>query len=212
MLNKSIPYKNIIMSIAPEAIRNVVVPDLPEGFSYRLFREGDEKHWARIETSVLEFDSEKEAEEYFSTYFLPHLDELKRRSVFIVNADGLPVATATAWFEKESDACGYRPIIQWVATDPACQGLGLGRAVVSKALSLFPELHPDREAFLHTQTWSNRAVWLYHTLGFTLCRTRSIRPIRAKSFFVNEYEDAVKILGLVLEKDKIATLVATSVE
>lgn len=215
MLNKSLPFKHITMAISPEAIRNITVPELPEGFRFRFFQEGDEKNWARIETSVLEFDTEAIAEEYFSQYFLPQIDELKHRSVFIVNADGLPVATTTAWFEKESDPFGYRPVIQWVATDPACQGLGLGRAVVSKALSLFPGLHPGQEAFLHTQTWSHRAVWLYHSLGFTLCRKRSIVPIRLLPdcpFFPNEYEDAIKILGLALEKDKIDQLVAASVE
>lgn len=215
MLNKSLPYKNIIMAIAPEAIQKASPPTLPEGFRYRLFQEGDEKHWARIEKSVLEFETESAAREYFETYFLPQIEELKRRCVFVVNPDGLPVATTTAWFENASAPFGYRPVIEWVAADPASQGRGLGRAVVSKALSLFPELHPGKEAFLHTQTWSDRAVWLYHTLGFNLCRRRTImqvRPVENENVFPNEYEDAIKILGLALDKDKIAALTAASVE
>lgn len=212
MLDKSIPYKHFIMAISPDAIAKTVVAALPEGFAYRLFRDGDEKHWARIETSVLEFIDATMAESYFVAYYLPELDELKKRCVFVVNSDGLPVATATAWFEKETDPCGYRPTLHWVSAHPDYQGLGLGRAVVSKALSLFPALHPGKEAFLHTQTWSHRAVWLYHLMGFNLCRTRSVVQNQHRDFFPNEYEEGLEILRGVIDQNKANELAATSVE
>ena len=62
MLDKSIEFKNIIMKIEPNKIKNIANPILPDGFSFRFFETGDEAHWARIEASVLEFDSNDKAE------------------------------------------------------------------------------------------------------------------------------------------------------
>ncbi|MBP2643504.1 MAG: Acetyltransferase family [Firmicutes bacterium] len=59
MLDKSIPYQNIIMKIPAKDIFSICVPELPDGFPFRLFEDSDEVHWARIETSVLEFESEQ---------------------------------------------------------------------------------------------------------------------------------------------------------
>ena len=106
MLDKSIPYKNIIMRMPYDKVQSQPEPVLPDGFSFRFFQEGDEKHWARIETSVLEFADEASAERYFTRDYLPCLDDLKHRCVFVLNRDKLPVATATAWYASSS--LGYR--------------------------------------------------------------------------------------------------------
>ena len=49
MLDKSIPYKHVIMRLNNNNYTGE--PSLPEGFSFRFFRKGDEHHWARLETS-----------------------------------------------------------------------------------------------------------------------------------------------------------------
>lgn len=212
MLDKSIPYRSFIMVLTPERAAKIAVPELPEGFVYRFFRDGDEKTWARIETSVLEFPDEDKAAQYYANTFLPRRDELPGRCVFIDNPDGLAVATATAWNENEDDPAEARGILHWVSCDPSCQGQGLGRAVVAKALSLFPKLEPGREIFLHTQTWSHRAVWLYHTLGFRLCRERTIfRAEPGAPAHVNEFAEGLEVLRTVMDKTKTAILEAESV-
>ena len=74
-------------------------PLLPSGYKTRLFTEGDETHWARIETSVLEFDSANQVYDYFvKLTFL--IDDLKSRCIFVLNPIGLPIATATAWYDN----------------------------------------------------------------------------------------------------------------
>lgn len=132
MLDKSIPYYNVIMKRAS----NLKINDceLPTGFSNVFFDEGDEKAWAAIETSVGEFDSEEEALSYFKKEYIPHIDELKRRSIFIKNHDGEKVATFTAWWNY---TCGrYVPFVHWVGVKPEFQGLGIGRAITIKGLGL----------------------------------------------------------------------------
>ena len=59
MLDKSIPYQNIIMCADRDHLICMEEPVLPEGFSFRLFCPGDEKQWARLEWAVGEFPTEK---------------------------------------------------------------------------------------------------------------------------------------------------------
>ena len=74
MLDKSIPYAALKM------IRKAgtPIPDfpLPDGFRFVFYKDGDEMDWARIETSVDEFDSEFAALLRFKEDFIPYKDEL----------------------------------------------------------------------------------------------------------------------------------------
>ena len=58
MLDKSLPYRNIVMRIPGEAVPFIGEPALPAGYSFRLFQEGDEAAWAAVEASVGEFETE----------------------------------------------------------------------------------------------------------------------------------------------------------
>lgn len=203
MLDKSVVYKNIIMKMPAEKVLSTVASQLPEGFRFRLFENGDELHWARIETSVLEFESREAALSYFTREFLPHPDQLENRCVFIVDPQGTPVATATAWFSEGPGE--YRPILHWVSVEPERQGLGLGRAVVTRALSLFPSLHPMQDVFLHTQTWSHVAIGLYHSMGFNMTKNETFGSAQ------NDYEEAMQVLESFMKPELCEELRKTAV-
>ena len=160
MLDKSIEFKRIVMR-GERAGMNISPPVLPGGYAFRFYETGDAAHWARIETSVLEFDSEDDARRHFAEEFLPHEDELRRRCVFVLRPDGLPIATATAWFSEEHPAR-----LHWVAVCPEEQGRGIGKAITLKVLEIFRELAPAEPIWLFTQTWSRVAVKMYEKLGF----------------------------------------------
>lgn len=210
MLDKSIPLKKIIMKL--EAKNNTWhEPSLPDGFSFRFYEKGDEYHWARIETSVLEFDHENAAVEYFSKEFLPYPSEIKRRCIFIVSPEGLPVATTTAWF-RETDQQRYGQL-HWVAVCPEYQGMGLGKAVVQKALTVFQELEPGRDIYLGTQTWSHVAIRVYYKLGFRLVREETVDlssnflPRKVKTKY--DIDAALEILKNVYEEEFYQKLAGT---
>lgn len=203
MLDKSIPYKNIIMKLDHARIPSFADPILPDGFTFRPYQQGDAAHWARIETAVAEFDAEAEAQDYFIKKYLPHVDMLPSRCVFVLDAQGLPVATATAWYE-DSAAHGRQASLHWVAVCPACQGLGLGRAVVTKALGAFPAAEPGKDVFLHTQTWSHPAVRLYHKLGFVMMKTARLGQSE------NNYDEAVALLKEVIPDAAYRSLTDTA--
>jgi len=174
MLDKSIPYVGLIMKMRREKLSEIHVPELPAGYTYHLYEDGDEIHWARLETAVLEFTDFDKALAYFNReYRDPFREELYRRCAFVCNSEGVPVATATSWFMESS--LGHKGWLQWISADPSYQGKGLGRAVIAKALSLYPDLGPNTDIYLHTQTWSHKAMYLYHKFGFELSLIDDIR-------------------------------------
>ncbi len=174
MLDKSLPYQGFIMKMRQEKLAAVTVPELPPGYHFKLYQDGDEVHWARLESSVLEFPSQEKALAYFNhDYRDPFRDELKRRCVFVTTDDGVPVSTATAWFMES--ALGHKAWLQWIATDPGHQGRGLARAAIAKALSLYPAVGPASDIYLHTQTWSHKAIYLYHRIGFEFFLTGPLK-------------------------------------
>ena len=164
MLDKSVPYLDILMK--RPAGTKIPVYSLPEGYRYVLYRPGDEIAWAELEFSVLEFPNPEKGLALFQQTFLPDQEELKRRCLFIEDSTGQKLATAMAWWNmtgKQRDAW-----LHWVSVSPKSQGLGLGKAVVSKALHLLLEIEGDRDIYLHTQTWSHKAVGIYLKCGFQI--------------------------------------------
>lgn len=187
MLDKSIPYFDMTMRCPSARVRECEPRCLPEGFRYRMYRPGDMHGWALLETSVDEFGSVEKAEAYFAQNFLPYEDQLGERMCFIVDESDKTVATATAWYMK--DELRRWALLHWVACAPHCQGRALGRAVIERALSLFREYEPGQDVYLHTQTWSARAVGIYLRFGFALMKTEAVGKVK------NEHAlDAVEAL------------------
>lgn len=208
MIDKSVEYKNVIMRLdAPCACCDSRIA-LPEGFSFKFFTPQEEAHWARIETSVLEFSSEDEARAYFEKAYLPHVAELTQRCIFITNPDNLPIATANAWYAKSD--LGYQAALHWVAVCPEYQGMGLGRAIVRKALSVFAELEHGRPIWLKTQTQSHPAIKLYHSLGFNLVRKDPLANTTARngiiSIYQNDFTEALEVLRPIFGNEYIGRL------
>ena len=165
MLDKSLQYFDFIMKMPKERIGALPEITLPPGYTLDFYKAGDDQAWARLEALVLEFVSEEKALEYFrKNYSVPFTPQLEQRCVFVRDASGKAVSTATAWFMSSS--LGNRGWLQWISTDPEHQGRGLARAVITKALQLFPKYEPFSDIYLHTQTWSHKAIYLYHKLGF----------------------------------------------
>ena len=143
-------------------LKTIPESPLPVGFQFRLFQAGDEKEWARINAATGEFSGTDVALQRFDTEFGPYLAEVKKRMLFILNEEELPIGTATAWFgEWEGQTIGR---LHWVEIIPEYQGKGLGKPLISRAIKLLAYYHA--EAYLKTQTTSQAAIHLYGKLGF----------------------------------------------
>jgi len=194
MLDKTVPFAKLKM------VRKAgtPIPDfpLPEGFKYTYFQEGDEMDWARIETSVDEFDSEFAALLRFKEDFMPHVEELNRRCLFIETEDGEKVATANAWWSYVENE--RRAWLHWVSVAAGYQGLGLGKAIVSKVTRLLMEIEGDVDFYLSTQTWSYKAINIYKKCGY--------EPTAEKALYLRKhrshYKKALKILEKLEERGR----------
>ena len=175
MLDKSLPYKSIIMRMEAAVAERLAPPAPAAGYRIRPFVPGDERHWARIETSVGEFSEEAAARAYFERVYLP---EAALQCLFVVTEQDEPVATATTWTEEEASLRQLQ--LQWVAVEPAHQGRGLGRAIATAAVRRAVRLAPGEAILLHTQTWSHRAL-------------RSKEGTGMKRY-PNEFEEAMEVL------------------
>ena len=185
MLDKTVPYVSLFMCKKA----GTPIPDfpLPEGFRYTFFKDGDETDWARIEASVLEFDSEFAALLFFKENFIPYTEDLHNRCLFIENRGGEKVATATAWWSHLEGQC--RPWIHWVGTTPMYQGLGLGKSITARATGLLTELDGDEDIYLKTQTWSYKAIGIYNTCGFKPTDEKVLYSARKSN-----YKKALRVL------------------
>jgi len=191
MLDKSIPYAGFYMR--RKAGEPIPAYPLPDGFRFVFFDDGDENEWARIETSVLEFDSEFAALLHLKREYMPHSQELNRRCIFIENSSGEKVATSMAWW---GNIKGERhPWLSWVSVVPEYQGMGLGKAIISRATGLLAELEGDKDFYLCTQTWSYKAVEIYRNHGF--------EPIYEKALYKEKgdnFSKAMRILKRIRRK------------
>jgi len=194
MLDKSVPYAKLIM--CRKAGTPIPEFPLPDGFKFAFYSDGDDKHWARIETSVGEFDSEFSALMLFRRDFIPHVDELYRRCLFIENKDGKKIATANAWWATNND--NRLAWLHWVSVDPNYQGLGLGKAVSAQTTRLMCELEGDVDIYLSTQTWSYKAIDIYKKCGYEPTDEKVLYGPKSK----NDYKKALKILAKLEKKHK----------
>lgn len=140
------------------------IPDieLPPGYSFRFYQPGDEKNWRTIEASAREFLCPEEAVPVWQRYFGGKEEELKQRMLFVVNESGLPVATATAFYDQKDEKAGW---VHWVSVAKEFQGKGLSKPLICKTLTILKEMgYPY--ACLHTQTVTWLAVKIYLDCGF----------------------------------------------
>lgn len=139
------------------------VHKLPSGYSCRKYQDDDKEIWAKIETSVAEFDNTEKALNYFENEFGNHISQMERRCIFLENNKGKELGTATAWYNNSfKGKCWGR--LHWVAIHPDYQGRGLGKSLIYEAVKLLNNYH-DR-AYLTTQTTSFIAIKIYLDFGF----------------------------------------------
>ncbi|ELC8442426.1 GNAT family N-acetyltransferase [Clostridium perfringens] len=162
MLDKSVEFFRMVLK--REKGTELKSVSLPEGFKFVKFKKGDENAWAEIETSVLEFKDVESAKEYFENKYMPYLNELERRTLFIEDSKGEKVATFTAWWRYTGER--RHPFMEWVAVKPGYQGKGLGKSIISEGVKLMVAIEGDCDMYIPTQTWSHKAIKLYRWAGF----------------------------------------------
>lgn len=194
MIDKSIPYYNILMAYRGGCTESV---RLAEGYALRAYQPGDEAAWARMEHAVGDFESESAALAYFAQQFLGDKTMLERRMSLAIDPQGAVVGSCFAWRNENAE----KPFsfLHWLVVDPAHQGKGLGRALCVRTLEFFESMG-ELPVYLHTQPWSYKAVCLYDSVGF--------RMLKGKTPFAceNQYQQAMTALKPLLTQDVFSRL------
>lgn len=190
-LAKLYPYKELKsmrVAMTRADLKDIPEYSVPAGFRLRLFQEGDEATWARVETAAGEFTSETQAIERFNSEFGPHLAEFAKRCVFIENEVGRIIGTATAWYGSLATDEEVIGRIHWVSIIPEYQGKGLSKPLLTVAMKILAKYHAT--AYLTSQTTSYKALNMYQQYDFA--------PV------IRDEQDAEAwaIVEAVLKKDK----------
>jgi len=142
-------------------MRDIPQAELPSGFGIRAMRRGEAGLW---------MDIQRDAEPYmelteglFERQFGDDPAAQKWRCFFIVTDRDVAVGTISAWYSRDFMGDDYGRI-HWVATRPAYQRRGLGKAGLTYAMNRLAEWH-DR-CYLDTATARLPAIKMYLDYGF----------------------------------------------
>ena len=155
----------IDLPMARDNLENIPSYELPDGYRFVFYQPGDRDAWISIEISAKELRDFAQGVQVWQDYYGSVENTLHNRMLFIENAQGEKVATATAYYDKNGDLppeCGQ---VHWVAVRRDHQGKGLARPLIAQTLQVMKQRGHAR-AVLHTQTTTWVAVRLYLEFGF----------------------------------------------
>lgn len=139
--------------------------ELPAGYRFAQYRDGDRDRWIEIELSARELESREQGKKVWEQYYGGHEGELLDRMFFVETENGEKIATATAYYDplgEDDPSVGY---LHWVAVRREFQGRGLSKPLISRTLERLRELgYPS--AKIHTQTTTWLACKIYLDFGF----------------------------------------------
>lgn len=139
--------------------------ELPEGYRFVTYKDGDKKDWIDIELSAEEVLSTEHGEECWQRYYGNAESLLPGRMYFIEDETGNKVATATAFYDIHGNAGPGEGQLHWVAVKKEAQGKGLSKPLITYVLGVMKELGYTSTK-IHTQTNTWLACKVYADLGF----------------------------------------------
>ena len=139
---------------------------------YRLVRFGETASvsnggaWVRIIVQAGERPDEAAAHAQWAKEFEGLEAELRERMLFVLDPEGTPVGTATAWYYRDGDVGQRGGRVHWVSVVPAAQGKGLAKLLLGEVLRKLRSLHSGGPTHLVTHTQAARAIAMYLEVGF----------------------------------------------
>ena len=198
MLDRSIPFHNIIMRCSQYRYKAISMPD---GYRITPYCPGDEKGWARLEYAVGDFDAEQEAEQYFVHTYLEHGDA--EDIFFLKDTSENVIGSCIAWKDQRGDS--FVNSLHWLIVEEGNQKRGFGRALCETVMNRF--YAKNRNAiYIHTQPWSFAAISLYLSEGFKLMKNDTFAA------YINQYPKAMETLKHIVTTAQYKLFVKNSEE
>lgn len=158
----TIVERNLRVAMRRASLAGLPEYALPPGYTARWYAPGDEHAWLAVQSSAERYLTIDMA--LYRAEFGDDPAPLRERQLFIRDAEGTPIGTATAWF---GDDHGHQAVgrVHWVAIVPAQQGHGLARPMLALVCRRLRELG-HTQAYLVTSTARVPAINLYRSFGF----------------------------------------------
>lgn len=150
------------ISMVRKNLDDIPFYELPGSYQIRWYHQGDEKIWFEIQKRADKLNPI--TPDLFKRQFGDDPQLLHERQCFLYDTSGIPVGTATAWFNKDYRGEVYGRL-HWVAIIPAKQGKGLAKPLLTTVCRRMKELQHDK-AYLTTSTLRIPAINLYLKFGF----------------------------------------------
>ena len=166
---KELEPKQLTMVIEAEKVRLVSDKPLPDGFSLRGYKHGDENSWISL-LNCGDFDSQWDSERFQE--YMTQDERLEGSSVIL--KDEIIVAATFASVQDSSKQVGR---VDFVVSHPDFRGLGLGKVVLIEVLR-FLQKKNYKTIMLYTDDWRIPALGMYLSLGFEPEITRHDMPDR----------------------------------
>ncbi len=160
--DKRIKHYELLLEKDLDAIHNF---ELPQGYHFEFYKDGDRDTWIEIEKSAKEFSDYDEGVSAWNRYYAGRENELYNRMIFVVNEQGEKLATATAFYDiygKDKSGAGW---LHWLAVKREYQGKGLSKPLITCVLNVMKALGYTH-AKIPTQTNTWLAAKIYLDLGF----------------------------------------------
>lgn len=162
MIDNTLRYYGLIME--KNNMDEYPIYKLPVGYEFILNPENIENEWCRIQYASHLVSSMDEAHNIFQKEFKPHAELLGTFCIFVRNQKGELVATASLW---PGNLFGFiRQRVHWISVVPFAQGLGIGKALLTRLLYLSKKYYGGEWIYLTTQSWNYNAVAVYYKFGF----------------------------------------------
>lgn len=154
--------KNVSFDMIRDDVANFPLYELPPGYRFRMFREGDDVTWTNLQMAAEPYFDV--TPELFVRQYGDALDALPDRMYFVETEAGEPVASISAWWERDRHNPAERGRIHWVVVHPNHQRRGITKPMMTKAMQRLAASHP--KAMLNTSSERIWAVKVYLDFGF----------------------------------------------
>jgi GNAT superfamily N-acetyltransferase len=153
---------NVSVHMIRDDVADYPLYDLPPGYRFRMFREGDDVTWTNLHIAAEPFI--RVTPELFVREYGDHLDALPDRMFFVETEAGEPAASISAWWEHDRHNPAERGRIHWVVVHPDHQRRGITKPMMTRAMQRLAASHPS--AMLGTSTGRIWALKVYLDFGF----------------------------------------------
>ncbi len=154
--------QNVSVTMVRDDMANFPQYELPPGYRFRMFREGDDVTWTDLQAAAEPFFEVTPA--LFVREYGADLDVLPDRMFFVETDAGEAAASISAWWEHDRNNPNERGRIHWVVVHPNHQRRGITKPMMTRAMQRLAESHPN--AMLGTSTGRIWALKVYLDFGF----------------------------------------------